>query len=66
MASRFAHFYAKNEQNLVPLWSQIAEDRVQAIWRTTPRPLEKLFLVSVFAGLGRIYVLFFIPTRDQK
>ena len=58
MASRFGRSTAKNDQNLDPLWSQIAEDRVQAILTTSPNRLEKLFLFSVFAGFGYIYVVF--------
>ena len=59
MAGRFTRSTAKNAPNLDPLWSQLAEDRVHGILKTAPKRLEKLFLVSVFAGFGLIYVLFF-------
>ena len=51
MASRFAHFYAKNELNLDPLWAQIAEDRAQAILTTAHSSFQELFPNSVFGVL---------------
>ena len=66
-SDRFWLFYAKNDQNLDPLRSQISEDRDQWISTTSQGDLQKLFLVSVFVIFGHDYVLFLaLWFRDQK